>query len=63
MKKSLSELVEGSDLLLIGIGSEWNWIRRGIREDGRYSELRSLCRQEGHEPKYGVKRKTQCQQS
>ncbi len=39
MGKSLSELIGESDLLLIGIGSEWNWIKRGIRKDSRYAEI------------------------
>jgi hypothetical protein len=48
MEKGYAELISNSDLLLIGIGNEWNWIKRGIREDDRYRELVDLCCQEDY---------------
>ena len=43
MEKSLSELINKSDMLLVGIGNEWDWIKRGIREELRYSEIIEFC--------------------
>ena len=40
------ELVRDSDLLLVGIGNEWNWIKKGILGDDRYSALIELCSRE-----------------
>ena len=33
MEKSLSEYINESDMLVIGIGSEWDWIKKGIKKD------------------------------
>ncbi len=46
MEKSLKELVRDSDLLLVGIGNEWNWINKGILSDDRYSTLLEFCSRE-----------------
>ena len=39
MDKTLKELVREYDLIIVAIGDEWNWIRKGLNEDPRYSEL------------------------
>ena len=39
MDKKLAELIKDYEMVIVGIGSEWNWIKKGIREDERYSEL------------------------
>ncbi|SDA68687.1 hypothetical protein SAMN02910275_02151 [Butyrivibrio sp. INlla18] len=46
MSKSLVEMVESSDQIVIGIGDEWNWVRRGIKSDPRYEQLINLCSDE-----------------
>ena len=46
MEKSLSEYINESDMLVIGIGSEWDWIKKGIKKDLRYQELRKYCDEE-----------------
>jgi hypothetical protein len=39
MAKTLKELIAEHDLIIVAIGDEWNWIKRDIREDSRYSRL------------------------
>ena len=39
-------MVESSDQIVIGIGDEWNWVRRGIKSDPRYEQLINLCSDE-----------------
>lgn len=43
MTGSLKELVADADQLLIGIGSEWNWVKNGLKKDDRYNELLDYC--------------------
>ena len=47
MKKRLSELISESDLIIVGIGNEWNWIKEGIKQDDRYNEILKYCDSEG----------------
>lgn len=39
MEKKLSEYINDSDLVIVGIGSEWNWIRQGLKDDHRYRQI------------------------
>ncbi len=48
MGKKLSECIDDYDMLIVGIGSEWNWIKRGLSADIRYSELLDYARKEGN---------------
>ena len=43
MEKRLQELISESDLIIVGIGKEWNWIKSGISGDERYKELIGYC--------------------
>ena len=49
MEKSLSEMIEDSDLCIVGIGSEWNWIKKGISSDNRYCQILEYCKNEGNQ--------------
>ena len=46
MANELSKLVEDSDLLVIGIGSEWDWVKNGIKKDDRYNRILEYCKEE-----------------
>ena len=48
MEQELKELISSADLVIIGIGNEWNWVRMGIKEDPRYQELLEYCSHEGN---------------
>ncbi len=49
MEQRLSELIEKADQCIIGIGSEWNWVKSGINGDCRYSQILEYCKQEGNQ--------------
>ncbi len=49
MEKRLSEYISDCDLIIVGIGNEWNWIRSGINGDERYDDLVQYSRREGNE--------------
>lgn len=46
MEQSIAELVSASDLVIVGIGSEWNWVNNGLKKDGRYSQILEYCSKE-----------------
>ena len=48
MAQKLSELFSDFDLCIIGIGDEWNWVKRGIKYDSRYKEILEYCSNEGN---------------
>ena len=48
MEKRLSEVISEADLIVVGIGNEWNWIRDGLRNDERYSDILGYCQKEGN---------------
>ena len=48
MAQKLSEMMEDSDLCIIGIGDEWNWVKRGMKSDSRYNQLLEYCSKEGN---------------
>lgn len=39
MERALTDYINESDLIIVGIGSEWNWIKKSIRDDARYKNL------------------------
>ena len=47
MEKRLSELIDESDLIVVGIGNEWNWIRSGLKSDPRYNDILNYTKKEG----------------
>lgn len=49
MEKTLAEYIDDSEQIIIGIGNEWDWIKKGIRTDVRYNKLFSLAALEGNE--------------
>ncbi len=49
MEKSLSEHILDADLIIVAVGNEWNWIRKGLKNDKRYQELLSFCENEENE--------------
>ena len=49
MEQGLGELISSSDLIIVGIGSEWNWVKSGIKNDARYNELLEYCNHEGNQ--------------
>ena len=48
MEKELKEQISSADLCIIGIGSEWNWVKSGMKNDPRYNELLEYCKIEGN---------------
>ena len=48
MEFELKEQISSADLVIIGIGSEWNWIKSGIKNDPRYGQLLEYCNHEGN---------------
>ena len=49
MEQSLLERIKASDLCIIGIGSEWNWVKKGIKSDRRYCQILEYCKDEGNQ--------------
>lgn len=49
MQHELAEKIDASDLLIIGIGKEWDWVRMGIRSDPRYDQFIEYCNLEGNQ--------------
>jgi hypothetical protein len=49
MAGKLSEMIKASELCIIGIGDEWNWVKWGIRQDPRYSQILEYCKDEGNQ--------------
>ena len=49
MDKRLSELINDSELIIAGVGKEWNWIQKGIASDDRYHDLLEFCGRDGNE--------------
>ena len=49
MDKRLSELINDSELIIAGVGKEWNWIQKGITSDDRYHDLLEFCGRDGNE--------------
>lgn len=47
MIDDLKKQIDDSQFILVGIGSEWNWVRTGINSDERYSKLLKYCDKEG----------------
>ncbi|SFU94156.1 hypothetical protein [Butyrivibrio sp. INlla21] len=43
MTGNLKELIADADRLIIGIGSEWNWVKNAIKKDDRYNEILDYC--------------------
>jgi hypothetical protein len=43
MEQGLKEQISSSDLIIVGIGSEWNWVKKGINNDPRYAGLLEYC--------------------
>ena len=39
MDKTLLETVRDYDQIIVAIGDEWNWIKKGIKQDSRYNQL------------------------
>ncbi len=46
MEKKLAEIINDYDQIIVGIGSEWNWIKSGIKEDERYQELLKYAKED-----------------
>nr|WP_297706345.1 hypothetical protein [uncultured Butyrivibrio sp.] len=49
MAQNLSALIEDADFCIVGIGSEWNWVKTGIKSDKRYEQLLEYCHNEGNQ--------------
>ena len=49
MEQGLKEQISSSDLIIVGIGSEWNWVKTGINNDPRYADLLEYCSHEGNQ--------------
>ena len=49
MEQSLSEKISASDICIVGIGSEWNWVNKGIKADRRYDQILEYCKHEGNQ--------------
>ena len=49
MEQGLREQISSSDLIIVGIGSEWNWVKSGIKSDTRYANLLEYCNREGNQ--------------
>ncbi len=48
MSQELIEQIANSDLCIIGIGDEWNWVKTGIKTDSRYDQILEYCSKEGN---------------
>lgn len=48
MTYKLADQIEKSDLIIIGIGNEWNWVKNGLKNDDRYKELIKYSSLEGN---------------
>ena len=49
MTCKLADQIEKSDLIIIGIGNEWNWVKNGLKNDDRYKELIKYSSMEGNQ--------------
>lgn len=49
MAQALSQMIGEADQVIIGIGSEWNWVKKGINNDPRYKQLIEYCSREGNQ--------------
>ncbi len=49
MEQGLAEQISSSDLIIVGIGSEWDWVKSGIKNDARYAALLVYCSHEGNQ--------------
>ena len=49
MEQGLKEQISSSDLIIVGIGSEWNWVKKGINNDPRYAGLLEYCSHDGNQ--------------
>ena len=49
MADTLLKNIEKSDFIIIGIGSEWNWVKIGLKNDDRYKEILEYSKEEGNE--------------
>ncbi len=49
MEKSLCEFLADSQLVIVGVGKEWNWLEKGIHGDKRYQDLLNYSDREGNE--------------
>ncbi len=49
MEQGLSKYIESADIIIVGIGSEWNWVKSGIKKDERYNQLIEYCGREGNQ--------------
>ena len=43
MTEELCKLVDDAEVLIIGIGSEWDWVKNGIKKDDRYGRVLEFC--------------------
>lgn len=48
MEQKLIDCIENSDRIIIGIGSEWDWVSSGLRRDERYTKLLQYCDKEDY---------------
>ncbi|MBQ3795276.1 MAG: hypothetical protein II842_03155 [Butyrivibrio sp.] len=48
MKTELKEQISSADIVIVGIGNEWNWVKTGINNDPRYGQLLEYCNHEGN---------------
>ncbi len=48
MEKSLSQIIGEYDQIIVAIGSEWDWIKTGIKGDERYQELVMYCEEDSN---------------
>lgn len=48
MTGTLRESIENADSIIIGIGNEWNWVKKGIKSDDRYSGLINYSKKEDY---------------
>ena len=48
MIQNLSESIKDADLVIVGIGSEWDWVKKGIENDSRYKQILEFCKDENN---------------
>jgi hypothetical protein len=48
MAQKLCEIMNDADLCIIGIGDEWNWVKRGLRSNSKYNKILEYCNNEGN---------------
>lgn len=49
MEQGLFKYIEDADIIIVGIGSEWNWVKTGLKNDVRYKQLIEYCGREGNQ--------------